>query len=868
MAGDYSPSARGGKVNGWFSAFSVEVPTLRGFLLIETRVNTSPLAYNLAIEGARQFGSTRSRIVAERREVNMRRLICGVLFVFLSIFIVNTTPPTKAQSAGESNAEPQSNLPVKRVALYKNGVGYFEHSARVRGAQDLNIDFTTGQLNDVLKSLTVVDLGGGRITGVRFNSVAPPEERLRTLRLPLEEDTSRADLLNALRGTRVFIKSGSETASGRVLSVETHRRPTGKQDQVAEVLELSLVADNGELRTFELEPGTTVRIADNEIRDDVASYLDLIGSTKAMDLRRMTISAAGSGERDLFVSYISEVPVWKSTYRILLPAKSGEKPLLQGWAIVDNTIGEDWNDVRLSLVAGAPQSFVQDISLPYYVHRPVVGLPESVTLAPQTHEAGMAKAVAPPPPGAGPGIGPGQGGGFGGGTFTVGPAGTAGLQGTVVDSSGAVIPGATVTVRNEATGATRTTRTDPQGHYSFYNLPPGNSALFVQFTGFQRYALTNIFLGTGRVNEINPTLEVGNVTQAIEVTAEPVELQTQSPDIAAEAGRQVPEAEGRIVGEQFEYDIKDKVTIGKNQSALVPILQARIEAEKVTLWNEEFKTPRRALWLANTSGMTLDAGTVNILDAETFAGEGLLDAIRPGEKRLVSYAADTAVRVSSKEDSSEEPVSRVRINKGLMLMTREDKQTTTYRIYNADDSSREVIIEHPARGKWELSGDLKPEETSASFHRFRVKVQPKESAELVVKEHRPYTMQIALEDLSDDHVKFLTEQKRMTPELEKTFRRILDQNNLIAGLDAQLRDRDQEIKAIGTDQARVRENMKALKGTAEEKALLQRYVRQLDAQEDRLAALRSQVSEIKAKRDQASDQLDEFMDQVTLDQTF
>ena len=84
---------------------------------------------------------------------------------------------------------------MKRVVLYKNGIGYFEHTARVRGTQDLNIDFTTGQLNDVLKSLTVVDLGEGRIASVRYNSIAPLDERLRTLRLPFGEAVTRAEFL-------------------------------------------------------------------------------------------------------------------------------------------------------------------------------------------------------------------------------------------------------------------------------------------------------------------------------------------------------------------------------------------------------------------------------------------------------------------------------------------------------------------------------------------------------------------------------------------------------------------------------------------------------------------------------------------------
>src|ERR1700682_4651174 len=101
----------------------------------------------------------------------------------------------------------------------------------------------------------------------------------------------------------------------------------------------------------------------------------------------MTISTAGTRERNLYLSYISEVPIWKTTYRIVLPTKAEKKPLLQGWAIVDNTVGEDWNDVELSLVAGAPHSFIQQLSEPFYGRRPVVALPESVQLSPQTHAA-------------------------------------------------------------------------------------------------------------------------------------------------------------------------------------------------------------------------------------------------------------------------------------------------------------------------------------------------------------------------------------------------------------------------------------------------------------------------------------------------
>jgi len=800
--------------------------------------------------------------------------------------IANAQQRPSAGPATNVAAESQERLPVKHVVLYKNGVGFFEHSARVRGTQDLNIDFTTAQLNDVLNSLTVVDLGGGRIGGVRFNSIAPLSERLKALRLPLSEGTSRNDFLNALRGTRVEVHNGAASGAGRVLSVETRRTLNPKGEELTEVTELSLVTDGGELRSFEVGPATSVRIADRDMSDDVGRYLNLIGSAKAMDLRRMTISATGEGERDVFVSYISEVPVWKSTYRILLPAQPEEKPLIQGWAVVDNTIGEDWKGVRLSLVAGAPQSFIQQISQPYYVRRPVVGLPQSMTLTPQTHETALMAAPAAGPgegtgagvgSGRGAGLGPGEGGGVGGGVYSVGgvPGGMAagvigglvggrtGLEGIVRDPSGAAIPNARLTLTNTANGASETTRADSEGHYQFENVRPGDAILTVESPGFQRLAMNNLRVTAGRMNAVHPTLAVGSVTQTVEVAAA-----DRLESAAERLEEEQPEAEGKEIGDLFEYDIKQPVTIDKNQSALVPIVQAHIDAEKVTLWNADSVAALRALWLTNTSGQTLDAGSFNVLEGETFAGQGLLEAVHPDEKRLVSYAPDPALRVQVEEKYSEKPISKIVINKGVMLTTREQRQSKTYKVSNSDVTPREVVIEHPARPLWKLADNLKPDESSASFYRFRVKVNPKQSAQLVVDEHKPETATLALTNLTSDQVAVLTEQQRVTPALEQAFRRVLEQKTAIADLDAQLQARQQEIDSIGADQARVRENMKALKGSAEERALIERYTHELNTQEDRLAALHSQISDLRGKRELAAQRLDQTLNEISVSETF
>ncbi len=679
------------------------------------------------------------------------------------------------QAAAPSN--PQANpLPVTRVVLYKNGVGYFQHAATVKGSENLTLDFTTSQLNDVLKSLTAVDLDGGHITGMRFNSVAPLAQRLRALHLPIAEEASRLQLLQALRGTPVSVHAGSAATTGRVLSVEQVKKLDAKTGLSETVVVLSLITGAGDLRSVEITPGVSVHIADRELDRKLGEYLRLIGSAVATDVRRMTISDQGTGERHLLVGYISEVPVWKSTYRMLLPTKSGGKPLLQGWAIVDNTLGEDWNHVHLSLVAGAPQSFVENISVPYYVRRPVVPLPQSVMLTPQAHEAALLNSPVHIPSGA-VGVVGGVPGGMPGGSV-------GGVLGGILSSSAPPTP------------------------------PP-------------------------------PT-----------INAEEAEASNPA------------QAKGAPRGVMFEYRIQRPVTLGKNQSALVPILQARVDAEKVTLWNQKDMTPLRALWLTNTSGETLDGGSMDVFEGGTFAGEALLDAIRPGERRLISYAADPAVQVVERRLSTREPISRVHIAKGLMLITREERSASTFDISNSGSRRREVIIEHPVRQGWRLSGSAKPAETTASYYRFKVPVGARASVKLHVAEVHPQSNSLELTNLTSDYVAYLEKQKGTTPELEAAFRKILARKNVLSQIEVQIETRRHEVSTIASDQQRIRENMKVLKGGEEEKALLRRYTGELNSQEDRLTALRGQIAELKSKQQAEQDRLNDMLSKMTFDVTF
>lgn len=783
-----------------------------------------------------------------------------------------------AQAEPSSEESSAAKLPVRRVILYKTGVGYFEHLGQIRGDQKVRVDFTSSQLNDVLQSLTVLDLNGGRIAGVNYNSEASLSQRLGMLRLPLEEKIDLSKFYAALRGARLEVRSGTTVMEGRLLSVERKTRVSG--GTTLEVDLATLVSDSGEVRSVEITPGVSVRLAERDVTQEVGRYLSLLASMRQEDLRRMTITANGTGERQLFVSYISEVPIWKTTYRIVLPSQSGDEPLLQGWAIVDNTVGEDWNNVELSLVAGAPQSFIEQLSQPYYARRPVVPLPQNAQLMPQTHDSAMT-------------------GGF------------AGLSGVVLDQSGAVIAGTTVQVFSPTGELAATTTTDDQGRYQIGELPAANYRVEFSRPGFQKTAMQGVTLGGGREHTQNVTLQVGASAQTVTVTAGAATLDTESAEVSGSPGHAgsgselgrgrgvggrlragegggtgggifnaaaVSEArramsaaaEGSDLGDLFEYKLKDRLTIHKDESALVPIVQVHVATEKVSLWNASLNSPRplRALWLTNSSSLTLDGGSFSVLENEAFAGEGLTDAIKPGEKRLLSYAADLGVRVNSKTEGEPQRVTRVRIVRGAMIQTSESRQDTSYIIRNDDTTPRTVLIEHPLRAGWTLSeSGPKPEETTSTSYRFRETIEPKATSKFTVRESSPLDARFQLTNLTDDQITVFLQQKSINPEIEAAFHKIVAQKDKVASLDAEIARREAETTKIYDDQQRLRENLKALKGSAEERALTQRYTQQLSDQETRLETLQRESADFQAKRDQAQSELDDVIENLSLDAT-
>jgi hypothetical protein len=280
-----------------------------------------------------------------------------------------------------------TTLPVRRVVLYKHGVGYFEREGRVTGDATLSLTFEQAQVSDVLKSLTVLDLDGGHVASVSYESTKPLEQLLANVALSIPDENSLVGLLPQIKGARLAVlPAGGERVEGVLLGVDSSERRSA--DGVVRLILISLLGDNGSVRQFDLADLTQLEILDPALRRDLDYVLKTQLGAKKKDARTFTFFARGEGERGVRLSYTLEAPVWKATYRLLL-GEEGRPPLIQGWAVVDNTQDEDWENVELALVSGLPVAFVHDLYTPRYIRRPVVAVAETTGVLPPEVEGGM-----------------------------------------------------------------------------------------------------------------------------------------------------------------------------------------------------------------------------------------------------------------------------------------------------------------------------------------------------------------------------------------------------------------------------------------------------------------------------------------------
>ncbi|HEU0185593.1 MAG TPA: hypothetical protein VFS27_09790, partial [Blastocatellia bacterium] len=443
------------------------------------------------------------------------------------------------------------------------------------------------------------------------------------------------------------------------------------------------------------------------------------------------------------------------------------KPFFQGWAVVDNISEEDWQDVSLSLVSGTPVSFIQPIQNPLYRFRPVVPIPQDLSLNPQVYEAGEFQPFAGGVPG-------GVVGGLGGvGSFRR-------------DQTREPVPPA----------------------------PPAPPPAPQQFAQLMK--------DSSVADNLSPfSRPATSISSAI---------------TGGESGVEAA-ASGSEVGELFEYRVEQPVTVRRDRSALIPILQTKMEGERVSVYNEAARKdrPMHGIRLKNTSELTLEGGSLTVIDGDAYAGEALIERLKSNEQRFISFGLDLAALVTAKFDSERRPVFLVRAQNGVFEAHYHQTQKKTYTIVNQTDKQRIIYVEHPYRQGWKLSEDTqKPSSRTLNFYRFRVELKPRETFELPVSETYALMDTYQIADLTQKDVTLFVRSNYIDDAMRAELEKLIDLKSRIVNERSKIDALDKEAAEISDDQKRLRENIATLKNTNEAKQLVTRYIAKAGEQETRL----------------------------------
>jgi hypothetical protein len=463
-----------------------------------------------------------------------------------------------------------------------------------------------------------------------------------------------------------------------------------------------------------------------------------------------------------------------------------------------------------------------------------------------------------------------------------------------------VLQGVTVQLVG-ASGVAASTATRADGSYDV-TAPAGMYTLRFELAGFSTQSFDNWRMPAGSSVQQDVTMAVGSVTEAVTVTdylsatsrssrAEkggvpggvvggvvsglpsaappPPPPAPMRPDVYEQSRTTDPQAASASLGDLFEYKIKEPITLRKNQSALVPILSAEIDAEKISLWNRPSGSgrPLRAVWLTNSSGLTLDGGSMSLIDGDAFAGEGLLEPLKPGEKRLLSYAADLGVLVDARRQTGDTRIFRLRARDGVITQESEERVTSIYKARHENATPTTLIIEHRLNPGWRLVEGQTPVESTADAQRFRVVLPAGKETVHEVREMRQGDTRILVGNVDEVIIAQLVKSGISAAALEGALRPVLDKRAELTRSERQLASLQSEGNTINQDQQRLRENMKALRGSAEEKQLLQRYTKQLDEQETRLATLQADVTRTTAEMEKLRTELATRIGNVSFDLT-
>jgi hypothetical protein len=715
-----------------------------------------------------------------------RRLTAGLaltLLLFASSAPAAENDP-KPDATVPAAAVPAQAVPLARVILFNSGVGFFDRQGEVDGDAAVALKFNTGDINDLLKSLVLEDRGGGQISAVTYASKDPITKTLQKFAVDLTANPTLAQILNQIRGERIeFSAPGAMTAT--LLGVETRRREVGPDHEAINVEIMNVLADDG-LRSVPLEQVGAIKIVNPQLDKEFRQALAVLALGHDADKKSVTLHFDGRGKRPVRVGYIQNMPIWKTSYRLVLAADDA-KPTLQGWAIVENTTEEDWQKVKLTLVSGRPVSFIMNLYDPLYVQRPTVEPELFAGLRPQVYEQ----------------IIPGSGGDETTAATSGLPAGMAGsapAQGTMGGMGG---------------GGPRTKAASKSDAESM--------RIQMKLDG------SHIYTRNGYAQpEDSYTVGVASAAQAADV------------------------------GELFQYAIVPPVTLARQESAMLPIVDEHVGGKKLSVYNPavQAKHPLCGLRLTNSTDLHLMQGPITVFDGGTYAGDARIEDIAPGGERLLTYALDLDVECTSEASAAPEEVTSIRLVKGVLVAMRKQVRTRKYKIKNSDTKAKTVLVEQPLVSSWKLVTPKEPTEKTRDLYRFAIEAEPGKTATLEVGEEHLVSQQIQIATIDDATIRFYQSQRVISAEAKTALEKIVGMKTQLASVVAERQQLEQQLKTITEEQQRIRQNMQQLDRNSD---LYKRYVKKFGDQEDTVEKLGTQIGRLTQDEAKHRKALEDFL---------
>ncbi|MSR28710.1 MAG: hypothetical protein EXS03_03935 [Phycisphaerales bacterium] len=306
----------------------------------------------------------------------------------LALLVASASAHGQAVAGGS-----RTSLPLTSVTLYRSGVGYFERNGSVKSGDSVQLRFANDEINDMLKSMVILDPEHA-LESVSYESKEPLSRQLASFGIDLSDNPTLAGLLGRLRGTRVKIGTADGTVEGVILGGETRQKAEGHTQEPLSVPFINVVTPAGVI-SVDLNTAVSVALEDAALNAELIKALAALASHTTDRFKTVEITFGGKTAREVVVSYVNEMPIWKTSYRLVLrdDKKASEKPLIQGWAIVENTTDDDWNDVELALVASQPVSFEMDLAQSLHITRPQLPVPMVAGAAPRIYSDGDAFAA-------------------------------------------------------------------------------------------------------------------------------------------------------------------------------------------------------------------------------------------------------------------------------------------------------------------------------------------------------------------------------------------------------------------------------------------------------------------------------------------